>query len=390
MLLTSFCSTRSHVIAVHVRKLCIRAWFVDYLFKRDALPKGFGPGKAPDLGFLNTFSRVLTKRRGPFVERRSQCSSTQILDKMNTAIRGMSQLIELQFEWRDLPLTKDTRVFLTETRSAFDKTLRKLTLQAQILKFKELLLITNFACLQELDFHFDYQTSDLTTSKSNSQEQTQLLETILPFINHRRTILRSLAISSSSTVDLSDFFVALPTMPCLQQFGVNINFDLQHFSDFSGLIRFLKANSHHLLHVHLSAVTPITVYDRKLILQQKQAAWAPVNKGLLAEPSCLTGLYSLELPFISLDDTLPLVRRSSDTLASLCLTDHFLTPQEAPVVIGLFDSRPFEVRHVHLGVDVLQGSFIRLLANRLPNLSSLVLVYRQCPCDLDDVSLRGS
>lgn len=175
-------------------------------------------------------------------------------------------------------------------------------------------------------------------------------------------------------------------MPCLQRFGVNINFDLHHLSDPSGFIHFLKANSHTLLHVQLTAVTSITVYDRKLILQQKQAAWAPVNKGLLAEPSCLTSLYSLELPFVSLDDTLPLVKRSSNTLTSLCLTDHFLSPQEAPVIIGLFHSRPFEVRHVHLGIDILQGSFIRLLANHLPNLSSLVLVYWQCPCDLDDVS----
>ena len=305
---------------------------------------------------------------------------------MNTAIRGMSQLIELQFEWRDLPLTKDTQVFLTETRSAFDKNLRKLVLHAQIPKFKELLLITNFACLEELDFHFDYQTSALNTFESKSQERSHLLDTILPFINHRRTDLRSLVISSSSTVDLTKFFVALPTMPCLRQLGVNINFDLDHLSDPSGLIRILKTHSHTLLHVQLTTVTSITVYDRNLILQQKQAAWAPVNKRLVAEPSCLTGLYSLELPFTSLEDTLPLIKRSFDTLTSLCLTDHFLSPQEATSIIGLFHSRPFEVLHIHLEVEELQGSFIRLLACRLPNLSSLVLVYRQCPCGLDDVS----
>lgn len=185
MFITLFCSTRSPIVAIHVRKLCIRAWFVDLLFKQDALPKGFGLGKSPSLGFPNIFSRLLAKRRRPFqLHTVNQCSSTQILDDMNTAIRGMSQLIELQFEWRDLPLTKDTRVFLAETRSAFDKNLRKFVLQAQILKFKELLLITNFACLQELDFHFDYQTSALNTSEGKGQERTQLLETILPFINH--------------------------------------------------------------------------------------------------------------------------------------------------------------------------------------------------------------
>jgi hypothetical protein len=305
---------------------------------------------------------------------------------MITAIRGMSQLIELQFEWRDLPLTKDTRLFLTETRRGFDRNLRKLVLQAQILKFKELLLITNFGCLQELDFHFDYQTSASNTSETKSQERRHLLDTILPFINHRRTNLHSLVVSSSSTVDLSEFFAAVPTMPCLRQFGVNINFDLDHLSDPSGLIRILKTNSHTLLRVRLTAVTSIGVYNRKLILQQKQAAWTPVNERLVAEPSCLKGLYSLELPFISLEDTLPLVKRSSDTLTSLCLTDHFLTTQEALLTIGIFHSRPFEVRHIHLEVELLQGSFIRLLACHLPNLCSLSLVYRECPSGLEDVS----
>ena len=64
---------------------------------------------------------------------------------MITAIKGMSNVVELHFEWGDLPLTKDTKAFLSYTRAAFERNLSNLTLRAPVTKFTELLARTNFA-----------------------------------------------------------------------------------------------------------------------------------------------------------------------------------------------------------------------------------------------------
>jgi len=383
---------RSPIIAAHVQRLHIRAWFVDYLLKRDAR---FAPeSKRLFRGLLdNLFSSQ--KRRHPTSLAGNKkvyhlqgklidtYPSKQIINDMVVAVEGMVNIVELHFEWRDLPLNKDTEMFLTSTRTFFDESLRKLVLQAQINKFKELLAISNFANLTELDFHFDYQPE---VGKVVPEAQG-LMETILPFIQHRRTMLRSLSVSSSSTVDLSNFFSALPSMPSLRQFDIDLDFEKDHLSDPSGILSILIHHSHTLFHVHFRvASSSAPTHDQNSALR-KRKNWESVNDRLLANPSCLNSLISLEIPYISLMKTIPLVRRSSDSLTKLCLTGYFLSSNEVSAVVDLFYSRPFELQHLHLQVDQLQCSLLRLLSCRLPNLYSLVLVYHICCGPPDEVSL---
>ena len=299
---------------------------------------------------------------------------------MITAIKGMSNVVELHFEWGDLPLTKDTKAFLSYTRAALERSLSNLILRAPVTKFTELLARTNFAYLQELNFHFDFSapTFDRDGNQIANAEIQALSEVILPFIDHRRTNLHSLHLSSSSAVDLSNFFLALPVLPGLRQFGVDIIFDKERLSNPSGVAKFLAAHSHSLLYVQLKSNSSFTTSDKDQILQKKRASWKRLNDLLLAIPSCLSNLESLEIPYVSLENTIPLIKRSCDTLTRLSLTDHFLSLDEVTKVLDVFIHRPLELQCLHLEVDLLQVILMHLLACRLPDLHTLTLVYREC------------
>lgn len=347
-------------------------------------------------------------------------SLKEIINSLVTAVNGMTNVTVFNFEWRDLPLNKDTRIFLTSARTAFSSSLRKLVLRAQISKFKELLAITNFDNIDELDFHFDYsvggslparqrEVNNVNGQPNNSHldntvggptsipqhspnthtiirdpDAQDLMDTIIPFINYRKASLRSLCISSSSSIDLSEFFNALSHFPSLRRFEVQISFDkVSGLSDPSGILRLLHSSARSLLHTSFAPTWPDqrsgNVYGRMDGLIHKQFQWAPINEKLLAAPATLSGLESLKIPYLSPSKTIPLIRRSSDTLTSLSLTDHFLTLQEVTQVVGLFAHRPFEIQHLHIEIMKYGLGLFQMLATRLPNLYSLVVVFSAVP-----------
>ena len=305
----------------------------------------------------------------------------------------MINVTEFHLEW-DLPLNKDTWTFLESARMAFDTNLRKLVLRAQVCNFKQLLAITSFDHVCELDFHFDYHPN---TSTSGGEPNTQLsriersdwqaieldiqdlLETVVPFINHRRISLNSLTISSSSTMDLSKFFKALLLMPALRQFRARIYFDNSCLRDVSGILQLLETHSITLLHVELRPNLPEKADDRNQKLLEKQLNWLRLNEMLLNSHTVLYGLESLEIPYVSPAQTVPLLCRSRDTLTRLYLTDRFLTKDEVTEVVGIFSHRPFEMQHLHVQVKNMDTSLIYMLASRLPGLFSLVLVLDSVP-----------
>ncbi len=159
-------------------------------------------------------------------------------------------------------------------------------------------------------------------------------------------------------------------MSSLRRFDVDLDFEKDHLSDPLGILSILIHHSHTLFHVQFKMASSAPTHDQNPALRKREN-WESVNDRLLANPSCLNGLISLEIPYISLMKTIPLVRRSSDSLTRLCLTDHFLFPgpNQVSVVVGLFYSRPFELQHLHLQVDHFQCSLSRPLSCRLSLLS---------------------
>jgi hypothetical protein len=334
-----------------------------------------------------------------------QETSSKVLVKMLVqAVSGMTNVTEFNFEWRDLPLNKHTAIFLTSTRTAFDTSLRKLVLRAQIPKFKELLAITNFDNIDELDLHFDYrpQGSDHKDpvkkegnfSSDKSSASTELVpkdpdvgdlhNTVIPFIAHRRSQLHTLAISSSANVDLSQFFNAVPPLYTLRQFSVCLSFEKKALSDPAGLLRVLQNGKSTLLHVSFEVEWPSSAasgnnthtFTREAALQQKRASWAVLNTQLLRLPECLSGLESLRIPFVSVAETLPIINRSCDTLRRLSLNDHFLSREEIGALAGVFAHRSFELKHLHIEVAHLDYPLMQMLASRFPGLDSLVIVFQ--------------
>ena len=381
---------REPIIASHVKKLFIQAWFIELLYKRDVL-SGKGKPKTP-------FGRLIRSLRSYFkkklcVQRRDKCekgrtygnvtdslSPEETIRSMIKAVNAMTNVTEFHFEWRDFPLNKDTWIFLASAKRAFDTTIRKLVLRAQVCNFKQLLAITSFNHVCELDFHFDYHPNTTSGGESNMDSDIQdLLETVVPFINHRRISLNSLTISSSSTMDLSKFFKALLPMPALRQFRARIYFDNNCLQDVFSILQLLETHSITLLHVELRPNLPEQANDREQKLLEKKMDWLRLNDLLLNSRTVLYGLESLEIPYVSPAKTIPLLCRSRDTLTRLYLTDHFLTRDEVAEVVGIFSHRPFEIQHLHVQIKNMDTSLIYMLATRLPGLFSLVLVLNSVP-----------
>ncbi|KAF8151777.1 hypothetical protein B0H34DRAFT_728965 [Crassisporium funariophilum] len=415
------------IIGRHVQRLYIRAWFVDFLRKRDLQ---FGK---PSVGKTRIFLRNLFRSLALVVGSRSalkasrvrkqrmlegkpiegfssgitdRVSSKDIVTSMVKAVDCMISVTEFNFEWRDLPLNKDTQIFLTSTRRAFASSLRKLVLRAQISKFKEVLAIADFDNIDELDFHFDYRTNDLegqldmTAGKqfqakedaagaASDPELQGLLQTVIPFIARRRKAMRSLSISSSSYADLSEFFSALPAMPSLRRFTAGIYVDKDCLSDPSGLLQLLNAHAATLLHIALRPNWPDRAdsYNREESLAHQRRGWSTLNEQLLSNPRLLRNLDSLELPYVSSCKSIPLLQRSCDTLTRLSVTGHFLTMDEIVEVLTVFAHRLFYMQHLYLEVALLDVALVRMLANRLPDLLSLVLVYHRESASSVPVSL---
>ncbi|CAA7266762.1 unnamed protein product [Cyclocybe aegerita] len=368
---------QSSVISSHVRRLYVRAWFVEYLLKREA------DSKLTNHGYMGLASFLVPSLKKPTGVRSgnkdvpasrvvdSNLSAKKILPLLVTAMKGMTGVIEFHFEWRDLPLNKDTKMFLTTTRTTFSSSLRKLALQAQLSKFRELLAIADYENLDELEFHFDYTPSRSPGDGSTAIDDTdarELRDTILPFIARRRSALRSLSITASSTLDLSDFLRNLPFMPGLRRFESNISFCPSTLSDPSSFVQILDRHSTSLLHVSLKPGTPL-----------RKRYWERVHEQLLLSRQALCDLESLEIPFLSpYDKTRLLVGRSCDTITKLWLTDCALELKGVEDVLNMFAHRPYALQDLHLGVRVLNLPLVHLLALRLPNLYSLTLVYATC------------
>ena len=261
---------------------------------------------------------------------------------MISAIRGMTNVVEFQFEWTDIPLTDDTKALLTSI-TTFGANLRKLILHAHVLNFRDLQTITTFIFVEELELHFDYSAQTSSTKGNRNDEHQELLAVVLPLVVQSSRAMRSLLIFSSSSVDLSDFFAALPAMPRLQRFGAAIPFEKNIMSNSSGLLDFLRRHSSTLRHVHLSPNLP---YRTDTVQLRKKEVWEPVNDTLLNDVALLCGLESLE---VSLRKTIPLLRRSADTLTSLILKNYALSFVELTEVLIVFS-------HCHDKVKTFHGS----------------------------------
>ncbi|KAJ7106265.1 hypothetical protein C8R44DRAFT_886146 [Mycena epipterygia] len=342
-------------IAGRVRRLHVRAWFIEYLVRKDSLVSP--PAAVTSRWWMWWPSSESTSR-----DKSSSSAARDMLQAMTTAVGLMTHVNEYSFEWRDLSLTPDTRQLLTAAGAAFGAGLRKLTLHAQLGHFTHLISTVDYHDLEDLELYFDHDVGDVCA------------ETLIaPFINHFRHSLGSLLISSASKTDLSPLFSALATLPRLHEFTARVPFDTVHLSDLATLIRVLDVNCNTISSVELGrsyAAPPNEALD-------VQSTWPDFCTALVSHPSVLLNLTALKMPLLeTFGATLTCLRRSADTLTSLYLFDYFLTERELAALAQMFSHRPFDtgLQRLHIGVAVLTLPMLDLLESRLPGLLSLHLV----------------
>ena len=303
----------------------------------------------------------------------STISPRSLLHSMVKAVQFMKNVVALEFEWRDLPLTSQSRLFLNIIGTNFSTSLHKLVLRARISSFAEFLAISDFDNVDEVDFHFDYvahgNQDPLDTALDD--EGKGLVEVIAPFINRHARNLRSLVISSSSRVDLSPFFQRLGPLPNLNHLGLHVSFDLAHLSDPHSLVESFFHSRTSLRQVDF---TPNPPQDHAAT--QPHAGWTDVQRLLRVRTECLHDLVSVELPYTTPEQTFPILACSVSTLRHLKLTGNFLDSSEIERVLRLFADYPFQLRHLRIGAKILDVPLLALLAKRLPALRSLDVIYQ--------------
>ncbi|KAJ7027523.1 hypothetical protein C8F04DRAFT_1122284 [Mycena alexandri] len=357
---------RTPSVAARVRRLHVRAWFIEYLINKESQesPSYVESSKrwvSRHFRMPSTPPRVAPSASG------KSSAARDIIESMTQAVRLMTQVTEYSFEWRDLSPTADTLRFLSAARSAFGVSLRKLTLHAQLDNFTSLLSTVDFDNLEELELSFDHD-------RNVSPHSANLLRNaIAPFVNHFRRSISGLLISSASKADLSPLLHELQEFPHLHKFVARFAFDAEHLSDPRGLVNILRLNSETLSSVEVGRAFAGTSDDTR----EPPSTWGAFSLALEDSRAVLSNLEALRIPALTtFDATLACLRRSGDTLTSLHLVDHFLRDDEVVALLQVFAHRPFDagLQTLYVGLMNLTVETLDLLASRLPGLQDLNLV----------------
>ncbi|KAJ7251287.1 hypothetical protein C8J57DRAFT_1352625 [Mycena rebaudengoi] len=361
----------SPATARRVRRLDIRAWFLVSLSNRDARSVMEKSGRAPS-HLLLPLPDLVAKSRSwvssylgvpaplPTSSLNMASSTEDIFEAMIRSVQLMTSVTDYRFEWRDLPPSQQTLRLLGSARAAFGLSLRALKLSAPLSNFSHLISTVEFQSLEELDLYFDHDYAP--------PNPVLIRDAVTPFINHFRSSLLSLSISSSSIMDLSPLFAGLEKFPKLSKLCLCVAFDAVLWSDPSGFINMLHGHEE-LKNVslsHLSAGSATSIQG-----------WIQIHGPILTKTDSLRGLKYLQIPtFAPFSNTIQVLSRSDSTLSELVLLDHFLDRDQVVELVSLFSHRPFDagLQRLHIGVEWLTPILFDILANRLPGLLSLNLV----------------
>jgi hypothetical protein len=312
---------------------------------------------------------------------------------MEIAVHNMRNVTSCSFELRDLSLTKDTRRFLDMTRLALAPSLRRLALHGTASQLKKFTTFTDLGNMEDLELHLDYQghakpnatQDEILASKQSEAEDVQ--EAIVPFVNDRKDTLQSFTLVSYSSVNLSHFFRALGLFPRLRFLSIKARVDEAHLSDTNALVEFLHKHRSSLLHLDIRPCIP-DIGDSKWIsnehtLKLKDESWARVQGALARDRGSLLALEGLHLPVGSLTLSTQVISRTLPTLTHLSLADRTLNMEELKQILEVFADRPLRLKSLLLEVTELKVDVLQLLANRIPGLQSLVLLYDEIFMNLE-------
>ncbi|KAG6809096.1 hypothetical protein H0H92_001634 [Tricholoma furcatifolium] len=386
-------------VAGRVRRLHVRAWFLQYLLRRERL---FGEiDMEPDSPIYNITKRfsslfhwspsqsnipsssiAVSKRLGKF------SSSKEIIDAMVHAISLMVNVTEFKFNWDDLTINSATRRLLSSTGQAFSSSLGTLILHGRISQLSYSIPFANFYQLDKLILRFEYDPGDNNSSKDDIRNYNALalMTSIVPFINSLSTSLRCLSITSFGNADHSPFLDALGPFPMLQSLALHISFTKEHLSKPGPIHRLLKVHKSTLEAIEVCPHPPgrlpssnrfgrtRTYYPpRDPDVLRTEAA---VGEQMVEDPVWPINIRTLSIPAFEHLTTCRMLRQiSRSCLRNLSLKGRYMALPELQEVLMAFGTcdglDTFSVEVVQLSANLIQ-----FLAHKLSYLRSLTLVLK--------------
>ncbi|KAF7290708.1 hypothetical protein MIND_01311500 [Mycena indigotica] len=348
-------------IARRVRRLFIRAWFIDYLIQKERLvkPASYAVPSRSWLAPLEEYLNVPPPSPSKTFSTTGDASAGDILKSMTDAVSLMHGVVEYSFEWRDLAPTPETMRFVSTARTAFGSTLRKLCLNAQLMNFSSLL--SGFDHLDEIDLMFDYDQESWETAIT-------LRRTIAPFINQFSESLRGLKIASSSKGDQAPLFYALTTLLSQLRY-LSISLPFSYAKEPDAVLAMLRNHTTTLRELEIIRLPGLTT--------RSQSSWPQLSTALASESIAFAVLQRLTLsPLATFDHTLACLRHAADTLTHITLVDLFLDLTELEQVLRMFVRRPLDggLEKLHIGLKTLSLRMFELLVKYAPALHTLYLV----------------
>ncbi|KAG5721557.1 hypothetical protein E4T56_gene13081 [Termitomyces sp. T112] len=368
------------LVASHVRRLHIRPWFIQYLFEREALFQRSSLMERETWSYtfgqmLNYFypseSNTTPDDRPPRPHGFTTYPSTnELMNSMIKAIKGMTNVVECEFQWRDMPVNADTLSFLSSARASFNSKLSKLILRTRVSRFGQILTFADFPHLTELELHFEYDPS--TERGIDEINVDVLIQSVAPFISRLQGTLHTLTIASVARCDHSAFLRALGTLPNLRTLTLQMQFnDAQYLYSPSSLSNLLLR--------HKAFLTTLVIrpnYDEGLA--KALAAWQAISDTCTADLNSLVNLESLTFPVTDLPTMISLIHNAPAHLHTLRLFGRYLPPEEVSSVISALGSLT-NLRTLSLDIQLLNPELFSLLAPTLPALHSLTLVLETSP-----------
>lgn len=317
--------------------------------------------------------RNLNHPASPLVSRTDAVSWPELLQVLERVMGSLSNVTYVALRRTDCD---SIAPLLSTGWRAYGSNLRRLSLTIPLEEYATFESPTTFSNLEELDI-----SVSRIIPWSFPRDDKAVIEDLAPFVNGLKSTLRSFSLSLNSCINLSPLFQHLEHFPSLRRIFLAIVIDKVHLSEPTHLERFFLR--------HSETLQLITLHTSSCIVAGYSGVWKPTNLSPIIFPK----LQELELEMREFTETsmitLMFIAHSYhifDTLTVLRLTNHNLTFAEVDTLASAFSHRRGRdragdaFRSLHIDIKKLSPQLVDLLAEKLPDLRKLSLVY----CELTD------
>ncbi|KAF9485576.1 hypothetical protein BDN70DRAFT_988777 [Pholiota conissans] len=300
---------------------------------------------------------------------RSLKRAEDVVQVMLEVLSGLPNVTDYYVTWYRLPSISATAVPFLST-VFHHANLQKLSLEIAVENVKDLLTPAFQAQnLKELQLCIHTENAH-----STAECDAVLSQHLAPAISRLQSTLEILSIQSWEPSDLFPLFLAIKSLPALDQLIIAIPVESMHLGHPRGLAAFLSANRSSLRVLRLRAtqfggqgMTPDPVSFDSWIKTAIQGVELPKLRIL----DISTNLFPVETSALCL-------HQFSSTITSLSLTGSYRSYDEMEEILDLManESREEALSTLRIGLISLSPQIVDLLASKLPRLYKLDLTVK--------------